>query len=227
MMATDEVKAKLKELRDRLALETPRARTRPQVPAELTARLEAALQQVSGMYLLDAAPGAPTKVASQALADARDDALLEGHLALHDWERFVEQEREKRARARARPPTPPPLDRRLHARHDTQVAVKLLRYRVHDGPLGDVTLTSETASRPARNASLGGIFVAVDAHDLPRVTIGGVLHVSVTVGESLSFQARAQVVRRDSTGLALRWVLDSDGVKRSVESLLEALRKPR
>lgn len=218
MTPTDEIRGKLRALRDRLAAELPRARIRAGAPPDLAQRLQTALDLVSGVYLLGLSTAAP---APAGLGEAREDALVEGHLALHEWERWAEQEKLRAARRIA-----PASNLRQSERHETNVLVKLLRYTLQDGGSVGMTLESETANRPARNVSLGGIFVSASPEDLPRVGPGCVLHVSVSFG-ALSFKARATVIRRDGNGFGLRWVEESDRIRTSVESLLDAIRGAR
>jgi hypothetical protein len=214
MADPEEPKARLRALRDRLAVEAPRARARPTVPAELVLRLQSALDCSSHLI------GAAAALSSPALDEARDDALLEGHLALHDWELFIEQERKQRAQA-----TPlGRINRRQHERHETAVAVRLQRYRVRDGGRGDMTLDSEEVSRPARNISAGGIFVMATKEDLPQLGVGSVVHVTIGFDGTRPFQARAAVAHRDASGLGLRWIHDSDGARREIQRLLDAIR---
>lgn len=214
----EDSKSKLRQLRDRLAAELPRARTRPNAPPSLIERLDAALEVVTSVYSLQG-----SSASTRTLDEVYEDAVVEAHLALHEWERWLEQEhQQKKLRSR----TLPSADRRAHERHDTDVTVKLLRYRVRADDFGDVTIDSEVASRPARNLSLGGLFVSLAADELPAVKAGSVLHVFVSFG-AVSFTARATVQRRDSNGAGLRWVGESDRVRRSVESLLDAVRRAR
>jgi hypothetical protein len=215
MTPGDETRAKLRALRDKLAAELPRARIRAGAPGELAQRLESALAQVSGVYLLGVSTAAP---APAGLDDAREDALVEGHLALHDWERWIEQEKQRRPKTTTYC--------RQHERQETNVEVRLLRYCLQDGGSLGTKLESESASRPARNVSLGGIFVAAAPDDLPEVRVGSVLHVSVSYG-ALSLKARAAVVRRDASGLGLRWIEESERVRRAIEVLLDAIRGAR
>lgn len=213
----DDPRAKLKHLRDRLASELPRARIRANVPPSLVDRLDAALELVANVYRLGAS--SPSK----ALDEVHEDAVVEAHLALHDWERWLEQD-QKQKRLTTKPPA---AERRQHERHDTNVTVKLLRYRVRPDELGEVQLDSETTSRPARNLSPGGIFVLVPVGELAQVGVGGVVHVSVRFGSAASFQARATVQRRDATGVGLCWIQDSDRGRAAIESLLDAVRRSR
>jgi hypothetical protein len=209
-------KARLKQLRDKLAVEAPRARTNPVVPKELTQRMQSTLDSVSAAYLLAVTPENRTIV-----EEAREDAIAEAHLVLHEWERWVEQRETNRVKPRASAIP----DRRIHTRIDTSVTVRLLRYAIHSDDTTGTALEAETLQRPARNVSLGGIFVALDKGDLPKVGVGNIVHVSVTVGVALTFRARAAVARRVDDGIGLHWIQDTEAVKRSVKSLLDAVTK--
>jgi hypothetical protein len=229
--AVDDTVTKLRTLRDRLAAEEPRARARANAPVELRRRLAATLELVGRVYLLD-----PRTTAAATLEEVREDAVVEAHLVLHDWERWLASA-ELSQRARNRVATPVPLspatplapNRRVHDRHETNVAVRLLRYALRDDGSGGVTLDTETSSRPARNVSAGGIFVTATRADLPQLAVGHLVHVSVSssLAASLAFRARATVQRRDDSGLGLGWIVDSDAVRTSVEALLEAVRLAR
>jgi hypothetical protein len=227
--ADDDVMTKLRALRDRLAVEEPRARARPNVTVDLKRRLQETLELLGRAYLLD-----EKSTSAAILEEVREDAVVEAHLVLHDWERWLalEEQRAQRAqqaRARVPTPTPAPIDRRVHYRHDTNVAVKLLRYDVRENGAGGLTLDTETSSRPARNVSAGGIFVAAARGDLPQLTVGRIVHVSVSssLAASLGFRARAAVQRRDDQGLGLSWIVDSDAVRAAIDALLEAVRRAR
>ena len=216
MAATNEAdpKARLKQLRDRLATEAPRARTNPAVPLDLTQRLQSTLESVSAAYLLAVTPENRTRV-----EEAREDAIAEAHLVLHEWERWVEQ----RELQRGKPRQIAGADRRVHARHETSVTVRLLRYAIHSDDTTGTALEAETLNRAARNVSLGGIFVSLAKGDLPKLGVGNIVHVSVTVGDTLSFRARAAVARRVDDGIGLHWIQDTEAVKRSVKTLLDAV----
>jgi hypothetical protein len=213
---TAEAKAKLKALRDRLALEAPRARARSNIPPDLGSRLAMVLDRVSGAYLMLASKGA----SEEALDGMVEDVLVEAHLALHELERYAEV---------SPPLTPKPrlsgVERRVHPRHDTDVKVQLLRFNIKNDGLPGAALEAETIKRPARNVSLGGIFVAIARDELPQVTVGGVVHVSVSAGEATSFKARAVVMRRDPSGIGLSWLEDTDRLRKDVEVLLNVLRR--
>jgi hypothetical protein len=219
---TDDPKAKLKALRDRLAIEAPRAQARPQAPPDLVRRLKSALELVSRVYLLTAAQ-------TPALDEVREDALVEGLLVVSEWERWLTQEKQDKQQKPVARPWSSPIDQRRHERLETNVTVKLLRHSLSDDTTGGVSLESATTSRPARNVSLGGIFVAIPKDELPQVTTGSIVHVSVSaaLGAPVSFEVRAAVARREATGLGLRWVDDSERFKRAIESLLDAVRRAK
>lgn len=217
----NELKAKLKQLRDRLAVEAPRARIRPSAPSELVERLETTLALVSGIYL-----AATTSPSVDSLENASEDAIAEGHMVLHEWERWIEREKEPKPTVRMRPMRLGDLpDRRAHERYETGVSVQIIRHGVREQG-GTASIESASVSRPARNVSTGGIFVAAPKDDLPQVGVGAIVHISVKVEEQ-SFQARATVTRRDADGLALRWIQDSAPAQRSIESILDAVRRVR
>lgn len=218
---TAELKSKLKQLRDRLAAEAPRAHARPSAPPALVERLDATLELVSGVYL-----AASTSSSAGAILDVSEDAIAEGHLVLHEWERWLEREKEPKPTVRMRPVRLAELpNRRAHERYETGVSVRLLRYGVRE-QAGSVSIESAAVNRPARNVSTGGIFVAVPKDDLPQVGLGAIVHISVEV-DGQSFSARAAVTRRESDGLALRWMQDSPQAQRSIDSMLDALRRVR
>jgi hypothetical protein len=208
----DELKSNLRKLRDKLALEAPRAHARQGTPPELDRRLQSTLQRTSN------ALSGPTGGAKPgALEELYDDIIVEAHLVLHEWERW-------QADAGAQKVKPPvaTTNRRAHPRHDTNVSVQLLRHAVHASNHG-VTLESESLKRPARNVSLGGMFVVLSKDDLPQVAAGSVVHISVSFGDSLTFRARAAVARRASDGIGLHWIQENEAVTRSIKALLDAI----
>jgi hypothetical protein len=221
-----ETKKKLRSLRDKLAAEAPRAKARAKTPPELIERLSGALEQVGSAYLLATSPPQSSH-SSTLVEEVIEDAIVEAHLALHDWERLLAQQAEEQA-ARAKPRFGALAEQRQHHRQDTNVSVRLLRHAMTETGSG-VALQTETTNRPARNVSLGGLFVNVPPTDLPEVRTGHVLHVAIetTLGATLAFKARAVVMRRDATGLGLCWIEDSERVHQSIESLMAALSRSR
>ena len=84
MAPTDNMRSKLRTLRDRLAIEAPRARTRPDLP-QLAKRLQASLEKIQRLHL------ATASARQRVEAEMCEEAIAEAHLALHDWERVYEQ----------------------------------------------------------------------------------------------------------------------------------------
>jgi hypothetical protein len=82
----------------------------------------------------------------------------------------------------------------------------------------------ETLILPARNLSLGGIFLANDGNDLASLRIGTQVELLVfdAANEgSPAVRAFAEVVRLDSQGLGLRWREDRETSKQ-IASLLQS-----
>jgi len=219
MAATDETKTKLRELRDRLAFELPRARVRPNTPMELVERLETALAAVHGAYAM---PAASTASAAEAVEEARQEAIVDAHLALHDWERWAESQRQPRLR-----PQPPRPRRTSDARPPGDVEVTLLRYRTHNGDGREIAFADATAARWARSLSADGIFVTMAKDEVPQLGVGGVVQLSTQPDSGGPIQARATVLRRDADGVSLKWIVDNDRTRRLIESLLEKVRRAR
>lgn len=209
-MADAATKTRLKKLRDELAAQAQRALTFGSAPSELTRRLRDASQHVSSVYLqCCAAPAAPSEV----LEELYDDTLVEGHLALSDWNDWVEQI------GHTRPPAA--VDRRVHPRDPSTVSIKLLRHHVR-GEGEAAVVDDQAVDRLTRDVSLGGVFVLVNRKDLPMVTGGHVLHVSLPGAPDR--RVRGIVIRRDDFGLALRWLADTPIEQDTVAALVEMLR---
>ena len=86
---------------------------------------------------------------------------------------------------------------------------------------------AETVILPARNLSLGGIFLGHDGHDLARLEIGSQVELLVfdaTNEEAPPVRARAQVVRHDEGGLGLEWKRDAETSKQ-VKALLKSAKR--
>ena len=210
----DSPKARLKTLRDQLAAAVPRAKMKASTPPELLRRLEATAKSVAQVYLLVASTLNPDESIEEAVADA----LVEGHLALSELERVQSSDALSR--------TPTGIERRQAERHETNVVVRLLRHSVREEGDGSVAIGTETVQRAARNVSTGGIFVSLPKTELLEVTLGSVLHVLVgMMNGGPAFHARGVVMRRDTNGVGLSWVLDSDRVRKDVTALLEAVRR--
>jgi hypothetical protein len=213
MASTQDIKTRLRKMRDKLAFEVPRARVRPATPPELVERLNAALETVTNVCLLTAASGTVEEI--------QEDALVEAHLVLHEWERCLELQNKPPQKSRG-------TEQRRHPRLETNVSVKLQRHAVR-GHGGTLSVETDTITKPARNVSLDGIYVLAAPAELGDVAVGGVVHLSVvtTLGGTLSFHARAVVVRRDQDGVGLRWVRDTPAIEKAIASLLDAISRAR
>jgi len=88
---------------------------------------------------------------------------------------------------------------------------------------------AETLVLPARNISLGGVYLSADGHDLGLLEIG--MELEVVVFDALDEKRRpvqlvGEVVRLEEQGVALMWA-DSDAeVARNVARLLRRLAPP-
>jgi hypothetical protein len=89
----------------------------------------------------------------------------------------------------------------------------------------------ETMVLPARNISLGGVFLAADGHDLGALQVGGVLEVQVfnALDEShRPVRLHARVLRHDANSMALMWTSEEPHAARELARLLETLQpKPK
>jgi hypothetical protein len=214
----EELRSKLRGLRDKVAFEAPRAHARPGTPPDIDRRLQSTLQRIVAALTAPPTVGEPS-----VFEELCDDIVVEAHLVLHEWERWQE---ESAASPKAKPRSPlTGADRRVHTRHETNVFVQILRHGLH-GEDRSTRLDSESVKRPARNVSLGGMFVTLPKDELPEAGAGSVVHISVSVGDSPPFRARAAVVRRDGDGIGLHWIQENEAIKRSIKTLLEAIRRP-
>lgn len=211
----DDPRTKLRTVRDRLAALGPRVRSRPDATSDLERRIHAVATQIDSVLRLVATRAAkPT----DNLDETVEDTVAEAHLLIHELERVLATAPKAGPVARVGG-----IERRQHERHDTNVTVRLLRHFVREHDNG-VALSTEIARRAARNVSLGGIFVALPAGELPQVGVGNVVHVEVETAE-LKFYARATVARRDASGVGLNWILDEARARREVEKLLASIRR--
>jgi len=85
---------------------------------------------------------------------------------------------------------------------------------------------SETLVLPARNISLGGIYLAADGHDLGLLTVG--LALEVLVFDALDETRRpvrlvGEVVRLDGDGVALMWSGSDPDAALDLSRLLDRL----
>jgi len=214
-MSKEDVKAKLRKLRDQLAFETPRARTRGNTPPALLERLEAASEVLNGVCRFG---GGAEAMRGDTLDELYEDAIVEGHLALHEWERWRDEENQQKRKVR---PTLPLGQRRQHERHETSVLVSLARHGLHGG---GGAVSTDAVQLSARNVSLGGILVMAGKDDLVTAGVGSVVHVSLGPASGRRLHTRAVVTRRDDAGIALRWLDETEVERGVVESILAATR---
>ena len=167
----EDIKAKLRKLRDRLAFATPRARTRGNTPPALLERLEAAAEVLNAVCRFG---GGAEAMRSDTLDELYEDAIVEGHLALHEWERWRDDESQQKHKVRAAAPLG---QRRQHERHETSVLVSLARHGVHGGG----AVSTDAVQLAARNVSLGGILVMAGKGDLATAGVGSVVRVAQPV----------------------------------------------
>ncbi|HEX9102938.1 MAG TPA: PilZ domain-containing protein [Polyangia bacterium] len=220
MSKADDTKAKLRKLRDQLAWETPRAQSRGNTPPALVQRLSAAAEMLNDVCRFG---GGAEAMRSDTLDELYEDALVEGHLALHEWERWRDDEDQQKRKVR---PAAPLGQRRQHERHETSVTVSLTRHGLRTE--GSAAVVGTDAVRlSARNISLGGILVMAAKSDLPRAAVGSVVHVTLGGAGERLLHARAVVARRDDAGIGLRWLTENEADRRVVDAILAATRPAR
>jgi hypothetical protein len=113
-----------------------------------------------------------------------------------------------------KPPPPPKKDSRRFPRFELFASVEL-----HKG--------AETLILPARNISLGGLYLARDGNDLRSFTAGEQVEVMLFDATDESrppVRASAQVIRHDPNGMALTWSTVDPDVAKKLVALLETLR---
>jgi len=111
------------------------------------------------------------------------------------------------------PPKPPSKEARRHPRFELFATVEL-----HHG--------EETLVLPARNISLGGLYLTADGNDVTHLAVGDIVEVTLfdAIDEGKPFvRGDAQVVRQDEDGVALTWASADPVVARKLASLLERL----
>ena len=84
----------------------------------------------------------------------------------------------------------------------------------------------ETVVLPARNISLGGVYLSADGHDLAMFEVG--MALEVLVFDALNEQRKpvqlvGEIVRLDGDGLALMWADSDPDVAIRVAKLLDQL----
>ena len=112
-----------------------------------------------------------------------------------------------------RPPSPPKPNARQYPRFDLSVSVEVRH--------GHTTLVL-----PARNISLGGIYLAADGKRLNRLRVGET--VEVTVFDLLDeakhmIRTTARVVRNEGQGIGLSWSTTDPVLSAQVTSILDRL----
>jgi hypothetical protein len=85
---------------------------------------------------------------------------------------------------------------------------------------------AETLVLPARNISLGGVYLSADGHDLAILEVG--MELEVLVFDALDERRRpvrlyGEVVRLDEHGVALMWADSDPEIARTVARLLHRL----
>jgi hypothetical protein len=111
------------------------------------------------------------------------------------------------------PPPPPKKDTRKHPRYEMMASVE-----VHG--------VAETVILPARNISLGGVYIAADGHDLTGFALGAELELLVfdALDEGHEpVRLMGQVVRHDDLGMALMWEYSDPETPDKLGKLLESL----
>lgn len=111
------------------------------------------------------------------------------------------------------PPPPPKRDQRRHTRYELLASVEL-----HQG--------DDTLILPARNLSLGGIYLGSDGNDLSRIEICTVVELllfNAVNEDDPPVRAAATVVRHDEEGVGLKWI-ESAETFFALASLLKALK---
>ena len=86
----------------------------------------------------------------------------------------------------------------------------------------------ETVILPARNISLGGVYLTADGHDLASFAVG--TQLELLVFDALDdnhepVRLAGQVVRHDDLGLALMWAYSDADTAQKLGALLESLQQ--
>jgi hypothetical protein len=90
----------------------------------------------------------------------------------------------------------------------------------------EVHAASETMLLPARNISLGGVYLTSDGHDLSMLELG--MELEVVVFDALNERRKpvrlvGEIVRHDGDGLALMWADSDPDVALALAKLLDRL----
>ncbi len=111
------------------------------------------------------------------------------------------------------PPPPPKKDLRVHPRYELFATVELRR-------------GEETLVLPARNISLGGLYLEADGNDLSQIAPGEIVEIMLfdAIDEGrVEVRADAQVLRHQPDGIALTWASTDPIIARKLAALLERL----
>jgi hypothetical protein len=115
--------------------------------------------------------------------------------------------------AKQSPPQPPTREARRHPRFELFASVELR----HD---------EETLVLPARNISLGGLYLSADGNDLATLEVGETVQImlfDVADEGQPAVRADATIIRKEEAGMALIWASTDPVVAHKVASLLERL----
>jgi PilZ domain len=118
--------------------------------------------------------------------------------------------------AKPNPPQPPARaskEARQHPRFELFASVELHR-------------AQETLVLPARNISLGGLYLAADGNDLSSLAVGEVVQImlfDVADEGQPTVRADATIIRKDKEGLGLTWASTDPVIARKLATLLERL----
>jgi len=86
---------------------------------------------------------------------------------------------------------------------------------------------AESVILPARNISLGGVYLTADGHDLSAFPVGDELEVLVfdALNEKKApVRLQARVVRHDGAGMALMWTSTESEAALQLAKLLNSMR---
>jgi hypothetical protein len=111
------------------------------------------------------------------------------------------------------PPPPPSKNTRRHPRFEMYASVEL-----HSA--------KESMILPARNISLGGVYLSADGHDLGGFPVGA--EIDVMVFDALDeahrpVRLRAAVMRHDDDGMALMWTSSESNAALELARLLDSM----
>jgi len=112
-----------------------------------------------------------------------------------------------------KPPQRPKKESRVHPRFELFASVELRH-------------GAEALVLPARNISLGGLYLDADGNDLSRIKAGDIVGImlfdAIDEGKP-ALHADARVLRHQGAGVALAWAWTDPDVASKLASLLERL----